>query len=109
VESWAGVRRFADRLRREKDLARSVTVAVGSARRRRRALAAAYGLSMLDDGASLRTGIGGVADARTLKCLHAHAAHALARPGYRLGEEVLAEAGALWCSDRRCAVWSDGA
>lgn len=109
VESGGGVRRFAERLRDEDDLARSVTAAVGYARRRRRALAAAYGLSMLDGGASLHTGIGGVADARTLKCLHAHAAHALARPGYRLGEAVLAEAGELWCADRRCAVWIGGA
>ena len=41
----------------------------------------------------------------TLKCLHAHAAHALARPGYLLGEAVLAEAGELWCDDRRCAAF----
>jgi hypothetical protein len=31
-----------------------------------------------------------------LKCLHAHAAFALARPGYLLGERILAELEPLW-------------
>jgi hypothetical protein len=31
-----------------------------------------------------------------LKCLHAHAAFALARPGYQLGERILAEMDPLW-------------
>jgi uncharacterized protein len=40
----------------------------------------------------LDAGIGGSrADARSLKCLHAHVAFALARPGYELGERILAE------------------
>jgi hypothetical protein len=30
-------------------------------------------------------------------------AFALARPGYELGERVLAEAGERWCPDARCA------
>lgn len=38
-----------------------------------------------------------------LKCLHAHAAFALARPGYELGERILAEVGDRWCPDARCA------
>ncbi len=108
VESGGGVRRFERRLREEPELARSMTVATRQTRRRRRALAAA-GPAMLDGGASLRSGIGGVADPRTLKCLHVHAAHALAHPGYALGEAVLAEAGALWCDDRRCAALAGGA
>ena len=41
---------------------------------------------MLDGGASLATGVGGVSDVLAVKCLHAHVAHALARPGYVLGE-----------------------
>ena len=32
----------------------------------------------------------------SLKCLHAHAAFALARPGYELGDRILAEAEPLW-------------
>jgi len=39
-----------------------------------------------------------------LKCLHAHAAFALARPGYVLGEQILEEVGERWCPDRRCAA-----
>jgi hypothetical protein len=49
-----------------------------------------------DDGSSLELGIGGARRPERLKCLHAHAAFALARPGYELGEGVLAEIGTLW-------------
>ena len=42
----------------------------------------------------LDVGIGGHPRSReNLKCLHAHAAFALARPGYELGERMLAEVG----------------
>lgn len=48
-------------------------------------------------------GIGGSTRTGTLKCLHAHAAFALARPGYRLGEAILAELPSSWpascCTD----------
>jgi uncharacterized protein len=45
----------------------------------------------------LDLGVGGAgAGARSLKCLHAHAAFALARPGYELGERILAELEPLW-------------
>jgi hypothetical protein len=47
-------------------------------------------------------GIGGTRHPENLKCLHAHAAFALARPGYELGERILAEAGERWCPDARC-------
>ena len=46
---------------------------------------------MVDGGASLTTGVGGVSDLLAVKCLHAHVAHALARPGYVLGEAIFAE------------------
>ena len=46
-------------------------------------------------------GIGGQTRTGGLKCLHAHAAFALARPGYELGERVLAEVEPLW-PDRCC-------
>jgi uncharacterized protein len=52
----------------------------------------------------LDLGIGGArAGAGSLKCLHAHAAFALARPGYVLGERILAELDPPWpavCSAR---------
>ena len=41
-------------------------------------------------------GIGGQTRAGGLKCLHAHAAFALARPGYELGERIVAEVDPLW-------------
>jgi uncharacterized protein len=51
----------------------------------------------------LDLGIGGARPgARGLKCLHAHAAFALARPGYLLGERVLAEVEPLWPSKECC-------
>jgi hypothetical protein len=56
----------------------------------------------------LDVGIGGTRVAGKLKCLHAHAAFALARPGYELGERVLAEAGERWCDDGRCGQALDG-
>ena len=50
----------------------------------------------------LDVGIGGTRAPGNLKCLHAHAAFALARNGYELGEDVLDEAGERWCPDARC-------
>jgi hypothetical protein len=44
----------------------------------------------------LDVGIGGSTRTGSLKCLHAHAAFALARPGYELGERILSELPALW-------------
>lgn len=41
-------------------------------------------------------GIGGSTRTGSLKCLHAHVAFAVARPGYVLGERILAELDALW-------------
>lgn len=47
-------------------------------------------------------GIGGAARTGSLKCLHAHAAYALARPGYTLGDRILAEAAPLWPRESCC-------
>ena len=51
----------------------------------------------------LDVGIAGTRQRTALKCLHAHAAFALAKPGYELGERILDEAGERWCPDARCA------
>jgi hypothetical protein len=51
-------------------------------------------------------GIAGTKNA-ALKCLHAHAAFALARPGYVLGEQIIEEVGEHWCPDARCASASE--
>jgi uncharacterized protein len=47
-------------------------------------------------------GVGGTRRDGSLKCLHAHAAFALARPGYALGDRILADAGPLWPRMRCC-------
>jgi hypothetical protein len=45
----------------------------------------------------LDLGIGGARPgAGSLKCLHAHVAFALARPGYELGDRIVAELEPLW-------------
>jgi len=50
----------------------------------------------------LDVGIAGTRDVWKLKCLHAHAAFALARPGYELGDNIVEAAGEPWCPDARC-------
>jgi hypothetical protein len=47
-------------------------------------------------------GIGGQTRTGGLKCLHAHAAFAHARPGYELGERILAEVEPVWPAERCC-------
>jgi uncharacterized protein len=49
-------------------------------------------------------GIGGATRTGSLKCLHAHAAFALARPGYELGDRIVAEVEPLWPSDGCCTT-----
>jgi hypothetical protein len=49
-------------------------------------------------------GIGGSTRAGSLKCLHAHAAFALARPGYQLGERILGELDRLWPDSGCCTA-----
>ncbi len=108
LESGGGVRTWARRAA-DARLARSLVKAGAQSRRRRRELARRYGRPMLDGGASLRSGVGGVAGgtgaAGAIKCLHAHVAHALACPSYELGAAMLAEVADPWCHDRRCAAF----
>ena len=84
VERWS--RAAADRPR-----------AAGQPRARRRP-------SSVRCGRSCRVGIGGLERGGSLKCLHAHAAFALARPGYELGELILAEVEPLWPEDGCCSA-----
>jgi hypothetical protein len=67
----------------------------------RRSLAGA--MRGTDGGASLESGIGGSQTPDQLKCLHAHAAYTLARPGYTLGERILAEVPELWPAAGCCS------
>jgi len=111
LESGGGVARWTARLAADPVLARSAADAAADTAVRRTDLVRAHELAAMDGGASLATGVGGVSDLLTVKCLHAHVAHALARPGYVLGEAMLAEVVDPWCDDRRCAAYplDDGA
>ncbi|HEY0388771.1 MAG TPA: DUF501 domain-containing protein [Gaiellales bacterium] len=59
---------------------------------------------MADGGASLELGIGGTARAGAVKCLHAHAAFALAEPGYALGRAIVEEAAPLFPETGCCTT-----
>jgi uncharacterized protein len=59
---------------------------------------------MADHGASLSLGIGGTARDGAVKCLHAHAAFALAEPGYALGLAILDEAAPLYPAGGCCSA-----
>lgn len=110
LETAGGVRRFQCAVDADDGLRASLAEAVRDTRARRAELAghvsreAAAAAAGVAGAAALATGVGGVVDPSRLKCLHAHTAHALARPGYALGEAVLAEVGELWCDDRRCGA-----
>jgi len=94
LEAAGGVERWSEAAQHEPALAESLVRATEEQKRVRADLAA--GRSGRDDGASLRLGIGGSANPEQLKCLHAHAAFAMARPGYELGERIVAEIDPLW-------------
>jgi hypothetical protein len=59
---------------------------------------------MADDGRSLGLGIAGTSRDGAVKCLHAHAAFALAEPGYALGRRILAEAAPLYPAGECCTA-----
>jgi hypothetical protein len=101
IEAAGGVQRWSRAASEDESLARSLALATEEQRRVRRDLAA--GLRDDDDGASLDLGIGGSRSPANLKCLHAHAGFALARPGYLLGERILAELEPLWPVDGCCS------
>ena len=105
LEAAGGVERWSAELERDPELAADLERVTHEQRRLRTELAA--GRTGRDGGASLGLGIGGSRNPSRLKCLHAHAAYALARPGYRLGERVLAEVAPLWPDDRCCTRGSD--
>jgi hypothetical protein len=81
LEADGGVERWSRTAREDEELARSLSAAQAEQRRLR---------------PELDAGIGGATRSGSLKCLHAHAAFALARPGYELGDRILAELPSLW-------------
>jgi uncharacterized protein len=101
LEAAGGVERWSEAAQADEILRASLARATEEQRAVRRKLAA--GRTGRDDGASLELGIGGTASPERLKCLHAHAAFALACPGYELGERILSDLDPLWpaacCTD----------
>ena len=101
IEAAGGVERWSDAVASDERLADSLAGATAEQQRVRRELA---GDARGSDGeASLDLGIGGSRAPEHLKCLHAHAAFALARPGYELGDLILAEVVDPWPADRCCS------
>jgi hypothetical protein len=88
VEAAGGVERYSRAAAEDLELGRSLAEADAEQRRLR---------------PELEVGIAGSREPQNLKCLHAHAAFALARPGYALGERILGEVEDVWCPDARCA------
>jgi hypothetical protein len=96
LEAAGGVERWTAATAADEELAASLERAGAEQRRVRRELAGGW------DHPSLEAGIGGASRHGSLKCLHAHAAFALARPGYELGERIVAEVEPRW-PDRCCS------
>jgi hypothetical protein len=87
LEAAGGVERWTRAAREDADLGESLARADAEQRALR---------------PELPVGIGGSTRGGSLKCLHAHAAFALARPGYELGERILAEVEQLFPADGCC-------
>ncbi len=99
LENAGGVGRY-ERLVTD-DAEAAASYAWGASRQRELRHAAA---AMADDGASLRLGIGGTVRDGAVKCLHAHAAFALAEPSYALGRAILEEAAPLYPESGCCSA-----
>jgi len=100
IEAAGGVERWSAAIEVDDSLRSDLGRASEEQRAIRRELAEETGP---DGGAALELGIGGSRNPEALKCLHAHVAFALARPGYRLGEAILDDVPERWpgrcCSD----------
>jgi hypothetical protein len=97
VEAAGGVERWTRAAAEDPELAASLARADDEQRALRADLADR-------DGPGLDLGVAGSGRGGSLKCLHAHAAFALARPGYLLGERILAEVDPLWPEDGCCTA-----
>lgn len=101
LEAAGGVERWSRAAESDPDLAASLAQATEEQRKVRHELARGTGQD--DASESLDLGIGGSHSPGHLKCLHAHAAFALARPRYALGEAILDEVDPLWPPHRCCS------
>jgi hypothetical protein len=94
LEAAGGVERWSRTIAGDERLTASLAAATTEQRALRAELA--DGGTGADGGTSLALGIGGAHNPLQVKCLHAHVAFALARPGYELGTRMLAELEPLW-------------
>jgi hypothetical protein len=101
LEAAGGIERWTAAVEDDPGLAASLREATVEQRAVRRELAGEQ--VGREGGTSLDLGIGGSSRPEKLKCLHAHVAFALARPGYELGERIVAEIEAPW-PDRCCTL-----
>ena len=102
LEAAGGVERWSAEVAASDDLRDDLARATAEQRRVRHELAGER--RGADGGASLDWGIGGSRRPDQLKCMHAHVAFALARPGYRIGELMLGEVPGRWPSSRCCTT-----
>ena len=100
LEAAGGVERWSAEVAHDEELEDDLAAATEAQRRIRHTLAGAR--RGVDAGASLDWGIGGSRRPEQLKCMHAHVAFALANPGYRIGELMLAEVPERWPANRCC-------
>lgn len=100
LEADGGVERWSEAVAADPGLRAELARATTEQRQIRHSLAGSS--RGADHGASLDTGIGGSRNPTQLKCLHAHVAYALAQPGYRIGEAILAEVVDPWPRDACC-------
>ena len=105
LEAAGGIERWTSAVEADPVLSASLERATAEQRAVRRELAGDH--VGREGGASLDLGIGGTSRPEKLKCLHAHVAFALARPGYELGERVVAELDPVW-PDRCCTLGRSG-
>jgi uncharacterized protein len=101
LEAAGGIERWTAAVETDAALTASLQRATAEQRAVRRELAG--GQVGQEGGASLDLGIGGASRPEKLKCLHAHVAFALARPGYELGDRIVDQLGVLW-PDRCCTL-----
>ena len=87
IEAAGGVERWTRAAEEDPELAASLEAAHAEQRRLR---------------PELPSGVGGATRTGSLKCLHAHAAFALARPGYELGHRIVSEIEPLWPTEHCC-------
>jgi len=102
LEAAGGVERWSAAVAASPELRGDLEAATAAQRRIRRSLAGSE--RGADGGASLDWGIGGSRNPGQLKCLHAHVGFALANPGYRVGESILAEIAEPWPHGHCCSA-----